>query len=775
MKLLDTANIKDIQSLITNGNTLNVRVNFYQRPYKWTTKKVIDLFEDYKENEITAISEGNSSEYFIGAVVLVDERKSQNNNDEHAWKYQIVDGQQRFTTLFLFNYIKYMLLIRKVDVAAQKNISTDFIEGLKSIENCYKGYIGEKNVQAIQEANKGLSLAFDTANRNRCEIDNAELNFWRKKVGWIENPDISEAMYFDKCRIAMEAFLADEKMNIFYENDNFNKSFKEALSKVVFKFADVSDASFCEEPIEEYIAEYDEEDVRQIDFPYIMRAYDIFNQTKKYYNEQPHQGADPYEKLSGYIKLIDEMLKNIKLCLIVTSNEDDAYKLFETLNDRSESVNDLELLKNYFFKAYTEGSTEPQIQINANIMNLDNKWRDIFFSYEELEPEIFEYMTVFFTGKTGKYTNERKRKLLKEYFASNKINGINYTYDKILRDFNYMDYIYEILLSIHRVDKTNHRRVKDEDAQLSLYIENDSCSSIVKRALGIAMNVQYSVVCASLICDIIHNYEVNVKSTSTKFRDYLGDIFDENRCKTLYLGLWKDACLLWKAIILSKNFKTPKIFSDKLADLCNIKMINTTRPINDQLISFTTEDENTLFGEFEDWINDWKFADGIGKIKIKNLFMHMFLKYDYDKSSDQLVLETSIVRKYLDKAIKQDLDHMDANLVDRKNGNEIKYFHYNLSDRKDYTNSLGNMLPLPVEINRGKHNKPMEETIKAFSSEKLNGWIFEMVKEEFNNYSVMINGYRIPTVDFFIKRKARLIDFFKRIVANQKFSPQNKV
>lgn len=71
MRLLDTAEIKDVQSLITNGNILKVRVNFYQRPYRWTSKKVTDLFEDYKENRASTASGENSPEYFLGAVVFV--------------------------------------------------------------------------------------------------------------------------------------------------------------------------------------------------------------------------------------------------------------------------------------------------------------------------------------------------------------------------------------------------------------------------------------------------------------------------------------------------------------------------------------------------------------------------------------------------------------------------------------------------------------------------------------------------------------------------------
>ena len=113
MKLLDTAEIKDLQSLITNGNILNIKVKFYQRPYRWTAKKVTDLFEDYRDNRESALMNGdNSKEYFIGAVVFVDERVQEEKDSGKIWKYQVVDGQQRFTTLFLFNYIKYILLVK---------------------------------------------------------------------------------------------------------------------------------------------------------------------------------------------------------------------------------------------------------------------------------------------------------------------------------------------------------------------------------------------------------------------------------------------------------------------------------------------------------------------------------------------------------------------------------------------------------------------------------------------------------------------------------------
>lgn len=76
-----------------------------------------------------------------------------------------------------------------------------------------------------------------------------------------------------------------------------------------------------------------------------------------------------------------------------------------------------------------------------------------------------------------------------------------HSFEVINRDFYYIEYIQKILLKIHRIDMTAMRKVS-EDSQMSLFIENDLNASIVKRALGLAMNLPYPVVVASLICDI---------------------------------------------------------------------------------------------------------------------------------------------------------------------------------------------------------------------------------------------------------------------------------
>jgi len=61
----------------------------YQRDYVWTLKNVEQLLNDIKDE----FQNGSDSEYFIGSTVV---NKSGDNNT-----YEIIDGQQRLTTLFL--------------------------------------------------------------------------------------------------------------------------------------------------------------------------------------------------------------------------------------------------------------------------------------------------------------------------------------------------------------------------------------------------------------------------------------------------------------------------------------------------------------------------------------------------------------------------------------------------------------------------------------------------------------------------------------------------
>lgn len=67
----------------------------YQRAYVWDTDQVRDLQDD----TISAYRENKEAQYFLGSMVLKINEKSENNVS--YTEYELLDGQQRITTVFL--------------------------------------------------------------------------------------------------------------------------------------------------------------------------------------------------------------------------------------------------------------------------------------------------------------------------------------------------------------------------------------------------------------------------------------------------------------------------------------------------------------------------------------------------------------------------------------------------------------------------------------------------------------------------------------------------
>lgn len=75
---------------------LNLKLPEYQRPYKWEEKNVNELFIDLN-SVIEKINQYKEYKYRLGSVILFQTNNPKTNNPE----YEIVDGQQRLTTLML--------------------------------------------------------------------------------------------------------------------------------------------------------------------------------------------------------------------------------------------------------------------------------------------------------------------------------------------------------------------------------------------------------------------------------------------------------------------------------------------------------------------------------------------------------------------------------------------------------------------------------------------------------------------------------------------------
>lgn len=99
----------------------------YQRPFVWTQKKAETLLNDWKEY-LQSVQYQRGLDYYMGTIII--------HKDDENHKLNIVDGQQRITTLLILDY-------------ALNGKSSAIIRYKKQIEINVKNYNSKKNINAI--------------------------------------------------------------------------------------------------------------------------------------------------------------------------------------------------------------------------------------------------------------------------------------------------------------------------------------------------------------------------------------------------------------------------------------------------------------------------------------------------------------------------------------------------------------------------------------------------------------------------------------------------
>ena len=75
------------------------RIPEYQRPYVWDKDQVLELLDDVMQ----ARNSNPESQYFLGSMVL--QKKDKQDGTTNYIEYDLLDGQQRLTTLFLITAV----------------------------------------------------------------------------------------------------------------------------------------------------------------------------------------------------------------------------------------------------------------------------------------------------------------------------------------------------------------------------------------------------------------------------------------------------------------------------------------------------------------------------------------------------------------------------------------------------------------------------------------------------------------------------------------------
>ena len=103
MKTTISVTKQSVLEFLTTGRTKPFVVPEYQRPYAWSDEQIENLFEDIWEFATTVGGLKHQGSYFLGSIVAFE-------NDEG--EQEIIDGQQRITSLFLLLRAIYTKLMK---------------------------------------------------------------------------------------------------------------------------------------------------------------------------------------------------------------------------------------------------------------------------------------------------------------------------------------------------------------------------------------------------------------------------------------------------------------------------------------------------------------------------------------------------------------------------------------------------------------------------------------------------------------------------------------
>ena len=193
-----------VRDLLTNDR---LKIPSYQRPYKWTTKNVNQLFDD-------VLTHKDKSEYRLGTLVV-------HNHDNIS---DIVDGQQRTITLTLIAY-----------AITQKSNKTP--EEIKALKNFNPQLLGLSFVNDISKAN--IQNNYKQIERRIADFDEKTIWFFLEKCTLVEVvlSDISEAFqFFDSQNARGKDLEPHDLLKAFHLREMNNFSTEEERKRTVEKW-----------------------------------------------------------------------------------------------------------------------------------------------------------------------------------------------------------------------------------------------------------------------------------------------------------------------------------------------------------------------------------------------------------------------------------------------------------------------------------------------------------------------------------------------------------
>ena len=727
------------QGGIINNSPRIINIPAYQRPYRWGIDNIERLFQDYDDNR---------SEYFLGSAVVVEKRRGE------ALEFDIVDGQQRITTLFLINYIRFLLKREFVFDKLQKPYQPKSTEYCNDLRACYVDLIAKNSspfdsvLAKIEELSNNDEL--DPNDRLSQLIECYKANLCMPELK--DTPLETRSERLDKAR----KLLGNDHLCLKYSRPRYDKVLKDALCNVYLKRSE--DTNDCE------LSRIDNTN-QDGDFTgnYIEAMIKIFDKIWIHASDDSDKSHNWSEKCDHAIQYVDEMLKNLSLCIVLTENENDANKLFEVLNDRALEVEDLELIKNHFYKEYCTKSDDTEDDRDKHIAELDEIWADkIFGNGGETRKKLISYLSAVYLTRNkdlpfkddAKFKDDIDRNYSQRYFSS--LGGLKYGFDCILSDFN-VYYANKIILEKFdvKVKNTNEASFRAEQSD----------KSITYKAIHLLNALKYHAVMPALTNVIISSYsqkhpldDVNFEINFTRFVDRI--INDSNNSDSELKNIHRCAYVLWTSAIKGKDYRITREISKRIIDQFGYSAFSL------ESIDFKQDEVQDLNDELNQWLNDWTYANNKTFI-IKVLLLNLLIS-SRERIDNKYIIHTNAALVYRLDAANIQLDHLEANKI--ITGVEKAYFMCDdVEKRSKILNGyIGNFMILDASDNNQKNNIPLYQAIKYYSKIK-ESWLIKEIEEMICDSTYFDIEKNVPKEDFFIERTRRLKEVFKAFL-NRSFN-----
>lgn len=701
----------------------NIKIPHYQRPYKWNSDNIEKLIDDWN-NEA-----GDS--YFSGSIVTVNEIEKQHHS--------LIDGQQRYTTIFLTNFVRFLLCRVTIRQAIAENKVINISALLDSLIHSSKFLIcnhdNEKttfNQELLSLRDKIMSPFED--GEEQPDLDAIQLSYAKAiNLPTCVEEDVNYSNLHSELLLNL---LSSKQLKMSYDRSSFNKSLINVLSRIYITLSNQSNPK---------LNIIDEDKFSDVEKIYVEAIQTIFN---KFYNVSNNKQT--FFKAKSIIDTMTQFLNEIKLCVVQTGNPDDAYTLFEVLNDRSLALDDLDLIKNQFYKTYViKNPLLNSDQIDILLQKLDDLWVDnIFSNCTESSKKLITYLAVtYLTGSTTITHSKSKdcREAVNNYLKKKN----SYTEKEIIRDFNIFKTCKTLIETSKVMSKTTDIR--------ALKSEYSTQDSVLSKTIHFLIALKQEGVLAGLTCYLLNVIRLNkINITSFNSPSDKLEIFEPVHMKEILTSLLsnerdniveKESQKIWQCSMLSKSANRPREYAVALIKSNNV----STSTIDTPLINYVNDID--CIKEFKDWVNNWKYGDN--QLKARLLFAKLIQLKPSDGAINTLEKATISLNLTEDNIVKLQLDHMEASNIDEK----CPELYFQNEEREFFVNGFGNMMPLPSKENQQKSNKPFKNSFYYIEQAGIpkSHFLYTTTKELYDKYK---DGDGIPSTKMFTERKELLQEYF---------------